>query len=474
MHGWYAVDGCATMVHDSIHAQYAAPNEMKLETLENTMMSRKQGTWRLILAIAACVMLLAGSVTGPAWAQDAQPTQDPAQLVDPTLPQDTTPVATEAATEEATAPAASSTPEAASQTTRAAAAQRVDTATTPGAPATLAHGLSFYDGDDLVWQVQEVQVPVISEASGSDSPPSIVVQREGQSIVRNDATGKRALLAPGEAFFITADDSYTIMAEDDGSLLWKYSLVDPDDVASDAFYESPALTSVRSGTYDFRLVRYVLNPGETADLPANSGAGMVMPGAGEVQVDHGGQLSLLGLEGTQGQGQVLRQPTTISNTGSQPTVVFYLFLGETVGDESSAPPQNSSNTSTATTPTSGSGTTTDPASTTTDAASSDSGATTSPGDQPAGGPYLAQINIYAEAEIYLTVTVDGIVWFDGTLPAGSWSGPMNGTSFDVYTSSGIATLFENACGTQFYMGQEPGEAFYTLVADANSCPPPGE
>ena len=126
------------------------------------MMSRKQGTWRLVLAIATCVMLLAGSVAGPAWAQEAQPTQDPAQLVDPTLPQDTTPVATDVPTPPATDPAASGTPEAARQTTRAAAAQRVDTATTPGAPATLAHGLSFYDGDDLVWQVQEAEVPVIA------------------------------------------------------------------------------------------------------------------------------------------------------------------------------------------------------------------------------------------------------------------------------------------------------------------------
>ena len=444
------------------------------------MMSRKQGPWRLLLAIAACVMLLAGSFGGSALAQDAQPTQDPAQLVDPTLPQDTTPEATQAATEAATEPAASGTPEAASQTTTStSAAQRVDQATTPGAPATLAHGLSFYDGDDLVWQVQEVKVAVIADADSSVSQPSIVVQREGQSIIRNDATGKRALLTPGEAFFITADDSYTIMAEDDGSLIWKYSLVDPDEVAADAFYESPSLTSVRNGTYDFRLVRYVLNPGETADLPTNSGAGMVMPGAGEVQVDHGGQLSLLGLEGSQGQGQVLRQPTVISNTGSQPTVVYYLYLGETVGDESSAPPQNSSSTSTSSsanvTPTTGDAAadTADTADST-DAASSDSGATTSPEDQPEGGPYLAQINIYAEAEIYLTVTVDGIVWFDGTLPAGSWSGPMNGTTFEVYTSSGVATLFENACGTQFYMGEEPGEAYYTLVADANSCPPPGE
>ncbi len=440
------------------------------------MMSRKHGTWRLLLIVTAFVVMLSGSMSGSVWAQEAQPTQDPAQLVDPTLPQETTPEATE----EIALPPVESTPEPtqepAQQTTAPVSARRVDPATSPGAPATLAHGLAFYDGDDLVWQVQEVEVPVIAEASGSVSAPAIVIQREGQSIVRNDSTGKRALLTPGEAFFITADDSYTIMAEDDGSVIWKFSLVDPDDVAGDAFYESPALTSLRNGTYDLRLVRYVLDPGVTAELPDNSGAGMVMPGAGEVQVDHGGQLSLLGLEGDLGQGQVLRQPTTISNTGSQPTVVFYLYTGESVGDESSAPPQNPPSSTTATTTTSTTATVT-PAAEGDDSAevpASDSGATTSPQDQPEGGPYLAQINIYAESEIYLTVTVDGVIWFDGTLPAGAWTGPMNGTTFEVYTSSGVATLFENACGTQFYMGEEPGDAFYTLAADANSCPPPGQ
>ena len=50
---------------------------------------------------------------------------------------------------------------------------------------------------------------------------------------------------------------------------------------------------------------------------------------------------------------------------------------------------------------------------------------------------------------------------------------MNGTVFEVYTNSGANTLFENACGDQFYMGQESGEAWYSLTANANSCPPPG-
>ena len=445
-------------------------------------MIRKQGILQPIVAVFACMVMLSGSLAASVAAQEPQPTQDPASLVDPTLPQETTPEATEET--QPTQPAENepaSTPEATQQQSTTSSAQRVDQATTPGSPASLAHGLAFYDGDDLVWQVQEVKVPVISEANGSVSEPAIVIQREGQSIIRNDATGKRALLAPGEAFFITSEDSYTIMAEDDGSTIWKYTLVDPDDVASDAFYESPTLTSVRNGTYDFKLVRYVLHPGDTADLPSNSGAGLVMPGSGEVQVDHGGQLSLLGLDGTHGQGQAIRQPTSLSNTGSQPAVAYYLFIGDEVSEDSAAPAQNTSSTSSNTddsgdstsadvTPAADGSDTTESTDETTDEGS---GTVTSPSDQPEGGPYLAQINIYAQTELYLVVTVDGTVWYDGTLPEGQWSGAMPGSHFEVYTSSGANTLFENACGTQFFMGEEPGEASYVLEATADSCPPPG-
>lgn len=437
-------------------------------------MSPKQGYWRPILAMFACVVLLSGSLMGSVAAQDEPlPTQDPAELVDPTLPQQTTPEATEPAEaeveeEEEASPDAEADVEEEPATTTAT-AQVTDPATTPGAPATLAHGLAYYDGDDLVWQVQELEVPVISEASSFTTEPAVIVQRDGQSIIRNDFTGKRALLSPGEAFFITADESFTLMADDDGSTVWKYTLVDPDDVASDAFYESPTITSVRDNTYDYRMVRYVLNAGETAELPSNSGAGLVMPGAGEVTVDHGGQLSLLGLDGSRGQGQMLRQPTSISNSGSSPTVVFYVFLGETVSDESAAPAQGSSSAPAAGTDAPSTSSTT----TSQTDGSEPAGEVTSPSEQPANGPYLAQINIYAQTEIWLVVTVDGLTWFEGTLPAGQWSGAMNGSVFEVYTSSGANTLFENACGLQFNMGDELGEAWYTLVADANSCPPPG-
>lgn len=438
------------------------------------MKSGMRSTLRLVLTLATCLtLMLSGSFAQDIVAQDAQPTPDPAQPYDPTRPQDSTPAAE---TPEATKSA--ETPEPATRNT---AAKRADAATTPGAPATLAHGLAYYDGDDLVWQVQELKVPLIADADAETTEPGIVLQREGQSIVRNNATGKRALLNPGDAFFITADDSYTIMAEDDGSVIWKFSLVDPDDVAKDAFYESPTLTAVRDNTYDLLMVRYVLEPGDAADLPTNNGAGMVMAGTGEVQVDHGGKLSLLGLEGNLGQGQMLRQPTSISNTSGAPTVVYYLYLGDTVGSASAAPAQNRSNNSSSSTSSSNSNSSSSTSATSTPDANGDgdqtqenTDTTTSPGQEPVDGVYRAQINIYAQSEIYLTVTVDGTVWFDGTLPEGRWTGPMIGSNFEVYTTSGENTMFEDACGKQFWMGYESGEAWYTLTASATSCPPPSD
>ena len=436
------------------------------------MITSTPRTWRVLFTLFACSMLIGGTLSANVAAQDVEPTEDPAQLVDPTLPQDSTPEATQES--ESTAEPDSSTPEATVEDAETAGASRVDLATTAGAPATLAHGLAYYDGDDLVWQVQEIEVPVIDDAASETGEAVVIVQREGQSIVRNEVTGRRALLDPGEAFFLAAGDAYTVMAEDDGAVIWKFSLVDPDEVAGDAFYESPVLTDVSEDTYDFQLVRYALQPGDTADLPNNSGAGMVMPGSGEVQVDHGGELSLLGLDGSHGQGQLLRQPTSITNDSDEPVVVFYPMLGDTVSDDSAGSGTGSSTTTTDATDGGDSATTADDATSADTAAEGDTGSTTSPSDQPEGGPYRAQINIYAQEDIYLTVTVDGTVWFDGTLPAGGWSGAMSGTSFEVYTSSGINTLFTNACGVEFYMGEEAGEAWYTLTADANSCPPPGE
>lgn len=90
----------------------------------------------------------------------------------------------------------------------------------------------------------------------------------------------------------------------------------------------------------------------------------------------------------------------------------------------------------------------------------------------ASGNGQTSISITAISDIYVTVVADGDVVFDGNLAAGEATDNFAGSEFSVTTSSGINTLFTNACGDQFQMGYEEGEAIYDgLKADENSCDP---
>ncbi len=54
------------------------------------------------------------------------------------------------------------------------------------------------------------------------------------------------------------------MSAGSGSKLWQFDVVATNDVASDAFYESPMIDSYSEGVLDMVMVRYVLKPGESA------------------------------------------------------------------------------------------------------------------------------------------------------------------------------------------------------------------
>jgi hypothetical protein len=313
--------------------------------------------------------------------------------------------------------------------------------TDPGHPAVIAHGLAFLTGDQSVWQVREVEPEGADDASAETTNAAVVYQVEGTSIVRNDVTGKRALMNPGEAYF--------------------RELVPSDDVADDAFYESPLIDDYDEGVFDMVLVRYVLEPGESAELPTHTGPALVMSTNGDIDIESGG----LGLLAT-GDGQLITEPGTVTNNSSDPAEYVLAGYGSEVADD------------TATT-----GTAADATAVPDDAATDDSTDTTDttdttdegdeateelPGDETAddgAGGEQTSINITAEAELYVVVVVDGVTAFDGPIPQGGQSGEIAGTVFEVYTSNGGATLFTNGCGEEFYMGYESGEANYYLTAE---------
>lgn len=435
------------------------------------------------------------------FAQDAQPTTDPAQVEnnDPLAPQGgSTPEATSEPTQEPTsAPTQEAKPTKEPATSNESSSnqgptvQKNDQAVSPGFPAVLTSGLAYQGGGDVVWQVREIDVPAADDAKSTTSEEAVLYQVEGTTIVRNDKTGKRALLQPGDAYFRTSDDSYTIATEDKTSVLWQFELVSKDNVELDAIYESPTLGDIDEGVYDMELVRYVLQPGDTADLPKNSGAGLVLVANGQAVVEAGDTSN--GLKA--GQGKSFAGSGTVSNNGDSPAIVLYAYLGEEVGDTiagsgtSDSTDSSSSSTSedTSSDGTSGtSETSSDTSETSSDTSSESSDSSTlqeeanpstdtqeaAPAEPDENGAYVTSVNVTAgSVDLYIVMTVDGTVVFDGPLPAGASTGPVVGSVFDVYTSSGVNTSFTNACGETFMMGSEEGEVTYTLTADANSCAP---
>lgn len=343
-----------------------------------------------------------------------------------------------------------------------------DLATGPGAPAVLAQGLVYAPGTDIVWSVQEIKIPPVDKASPKTGQASILFQRAGSAIVRNDVTAKRALISPGAAYFIAGGDSYTVSGDGNAPTAWNFAIGNSSNVPGDAFYESPKITNVPEGSYPMTITRYVLRADEEASIGQHTGPALVMVASGQVQADAGsGPVSLSVRDG-----QLVANDGKVHNTGSSPAVYVVVALGAPVSDATAGAPQAPAAT-TPTTPATSEAPTSEsvPAPTPSSANAVPAPPANGRGSTNANGDYIASINITAEAPLYLTVTVDGVTVFDGTLETGQMTGAMVGSVYQVTTSVGASTLFTDGCGKTFYMGNESGSASYTLTANADSCSP---
>jgi hypothetical protein len=293
--------------------------------------------------------------------------------------------------------------------------------------------------------------------------PGFFLQREGDTIVRNDITGKRAKLEPGDAYFTSAGDPYTAYAGGGSAMAWSVDLVAQDAVADDAFYESPPVEGLPQGTFDLELIRFSLEPGATADLPPHNGAALILVTRGEITLTDEGDGGPL----ADGDGQLTFGAGSVANGGSDPAIYVLAAIGDQVEDEGPAaepgePTPVVEEGSTEATPTEGEDAAEDAAAE--EPAASDG----TEGDAATG---VTSIAVSADAPIYVEVVADGETAFADELDTGETTGQIAGSEFRVYTSSGISAIFTNACGDTFQMGFEEGEATYNLSANADSCPP---
>jgi cytoskeleton protein RodZ len=98
-----------------------------------------------------------------------------------------------------------------------------------------------------------------------------------------------------------------------------------------------------------------------------------------------------------------------------------------------------------------------------DASTAQSDVIDEPTSEPTALPDdVASIKITALADISVEVVADGVSVFNGDLAAGDTTDWFSGSSFMVFTSSGVNTQFTNDRGEVFLMGYEEGEASYDL------------
>lgn len=350
----------------------------------------------------------------------------------------------------------------------------VEPATGAGAPAILATGLIYLPGTDVVWSVEEKTFGPPAEATSAAGPTTILYQRSGTAIARNDLTAKRAQLDPGAAFFMAADDPYTISGGTAGmgaagSTAWAFRIGAPADVPAAAFYEGPAISGIREGTYSLTLTRYVLRADEQAQIGAHTGSALVMVTSGQVDVDANDGQGANRL--VVGDGKTVANAGTVHNSGASPAVYVVVAIGGTVSDETAGVPRVQATAAATETPATSSSPNQDAANQP-DQSSGTVAAAPGGAPQDSNGNYVTSINVTAvTSAIYVVVTADGVTVFDGNLEPGQMTGAISGSTFTVYTSIGAAAQFTNACGETFFMGNEAGEATYTLTATASSCPP---
>jgi len=431
------------------------------------------------LAVLTVLVMLGSIVMVPgAIAQDGgQATQTP----DVPLPgdeddADSPPSATPAADEGDNAASDDVTPTADEDTSESSGPSG-DSSLEPGHPAVVSQGLAFLTGDPVVWQVREMTV---SDGQTETGGAAHVLQRDGETIIRNEVTAKRTLLEPGEGFFRAGDDPYSFAAEGSSSKVWMFELVDEDAVADDAFYKSPLIDRYDEGTYDSELIRFEVEPGDEFELPEHTGPALLMVTSGEVDIEDENGLYLL----SDGLGQLFAGTATVRNTGSEAASFVFATFGSPIGDGAAAATSGDdddgtpaaanddepSDTAAAADVLEDTVAEEEAADTTVEEEAADDAASDEPAATGDSG-FSTTINVTAQVDLTLTIVADGITVFDGPLPAGSSSGPVAGSTFEVTTSSGVNTLFTNACGDQFTMGVEEGQATYALAADASSCAP---
>jgi thrombospondin type 3 repeat protein len=152
----------------------------------------------------------------------------------------------------------------------------------------IAQGLAVPPESASRWRVREIE-PLSADEAGPLTPDfSFAYQRSGATIIRNEVTGKRTRIEPGEGYYFSADDEYTRFR--DGSdpsktLIIEFVATDAStDVDGQIRFDSDAIESFPAGTYDYELYRARLDGAQKTAFPAHSGPALIFVIDGSIEL----------------------------------------------------------------------------------------------------------------------------------------------------------------------------------------------
>lgn len=199
---------------------------------------------------------------------------------------------------------------------------------------TIAQGLAAFDAfPNGVWRITEIKPKPAGEAPSVTAPYyGFLYQMDGTTIVRNDTTGKRARLEPGEAYYFSANDTYTRYREDEVSRAWLIEVVpedaDPADAAGTVIYTSEEIGSLPDDTRDLELIAGNLAEDEVSDLPDFEVDVLVMVTVGTIELsDDDGTTRMVAPAAL-----LVSTDFTLTNDSNDPAVYTVAKVGPAVAD----------------------------------------------------------------------------------------------------------------------------------------------
>ena len=291
------------------------------------------------LALVIVILMIAGlsSALMPARAQDATGDEDPA--IDATREPraqttDETPV------DEAPADETTSDDTSADEETDSGASPNQADIDISGTEQTIAQGLAAFDDfPDGMWRITELTPLDMAEAESVVAPYfGFIYQVDGTTVVRNDVTGKRARLEPGEAYYLSTGDGYTRYREEDSSRAWLIEVVsvdaDESDAAGTVIWHSESLDGFPADTRDMELVGNHLLADGTAEIPDYEVDAMLVVTVGSVEVTEGDET--FGMDAPAG--YQLTRSVSLSNASGEPASYVVAKIGPSVDEYTGGSP----------------------------------------------------------------------------------------------------------------------------------------